>query len=115
MGSEKEGIELFAATDGGVGTKDRVDEPGTVFQSRVVVENEANRLYAVEDTASVSDDAVHQFTTFADLSGALFVAVDGEVFEFVAPFDIRRRADFYIFEDAAVFHHRAGSHDTVAA
>src|SRR5262245_58076349 len=45
----------------------RVDEPGAVFQLRITAHDKPHRLYAIENPAPRSDDAVHQFASFADL------------------------------------------------
>lgn len=47
-----------------------------------------DRLYAVENPASVTYNAVYQFHSLANLGGKLFAGLYGKVFQLICTLDI---------------------------
>src|SRR5688500_2443853 len=72
-------------------------------------------FHTIENPATVIDNAVYQFTTFADLRSGLGGGINGKVLQFVCTFDVGVAADVYIFEDPAILDNGSVSDGSIIA
>ena len=102
MRGEDQRIQYLTAGDGGVVAQIGIDEAGPVFQLRVRSHYKTNGFYAIEYTASISYDAIHQLASFPDLRLGFGGGVDGDVLYFVGSFQIGVAAYPYVLDDLAI-------------
>jgi hypothetical protein len=85
VGGEHKVVQDFAAGHGRVVTQERMDQPGSVRQLRIVPQDEPHGLAAVEHLAAPAYDAVDQFDALADLSRLARLELIVTFFNLLAP------------------------------
>ncbi len=70
-------------------------------------QNKTNGLYPVKNAATLVNNSIDDFTALADLRGGVWVGNDGQILEFVGPFNVGIRTHVDILDDARVLDYRS--------